>query len=163
MAPHTYGEILARNIRAARSRADLGQESVAVRMRSLGYDAWIRQTVGSTERGRRRPTAEEIFGLSVALETSIAALMAPADEDNVVDFPGGETISAGFVYRSARGFNDGELRWDGDTPVLMGPGGQHRKPPWPPQDTPLYAMNAETARRIADLEEQLVKLQARDG
>ena len=47
MAPHTYGEILARNIRAARSRIGIGQENIAVRMRALGYEAWIRQTVSS--------------------------------------------------------------------------------------------------------------------
>jgi transcriptional regulator with XRE-family HTH domain len=160
MAPTTYADVLARNIRAARSRADIGQESLAARMRALGYEAWIRQTVGSTERGRRRPTGEEVFALSLALETSIAALMAPADEDKVVDLPSGEALSAGYVYRSARGFNDGEVRWDGDVPVFS-QAGAGRKPSWPPEDSPMMAMTAATARRIADLEDQLAELQGR--
>jgi transcriptional regulator with XRE-family HTH domain len=117
MAPHTYGEILARNIRAARSRADIGQESVAARMRALGHDAWIRQTVGSTERGRRRPTAEEIFTLALCLQTSISALLAPTKDDKGVDVPG-QTLSVESVQALATGFNDGAVTWDRDTPVF---------------------------------------------
>ena len=41
----TYGEVLARNIRAARSRIGLGQAAVANRMRALGYQEWRPQTV----------------------------------------------------------------------------------------------------------------------
>ena len=81
MAPDTYREILARNIRAARSRIDIGQEDVAARMRALGHDAWIRQTVGATERGRRRPTAEEVLGLAYPLKTTVDRLMTPLWED----------------------------------------------------------------------------------
>jgi transcriptional regulator with XRE-family HTH domain len=161
MAPTTYADVLARNIRAARSRADIGQESLAARMRALGHDAWIRQTVGSTERGRRRPTAEEVLGLSVALETSISALMAPADEDKVVDFPSGATVSVGFVYRSARGFNDGAVQWDGDVPVFSHPDGPAPRPPWPPEGSAALGLTAATARRIADLEDQLAERQER--
>jgi transcriptional regulator with XRE-family HTH domain len=118
MAPTTYADVLVRNIRAARTRLDIGQESLAARMRALGYDAWIRQTVGSTERGRRRPTAEEVFALSLALETSIAALMAPKDEDKIVDLPSGETVTVAAVQWSARGVLYGSVTWDGDTPVF---------------------------------------------
>jgi transcriptional regulator with XRE-family HTH domain len=119
MAPDTYGEILARNIRAARSRVDIGQENVAVRMRALGFTAWIRQTVGATERGKRRPTAEEIAGLAVTLETTISRLMAPLDEDQVVELqPGGPAVTVGTVRMSAMGRNDGAVKWDADIPVL---------------------------------------------
>jgi 8-oxo-dGTP pyrophosphatase MutT (NUDIX family)/transcriptional regulator with XRE-family HTH domain len=117
MAPTTYSEVLARNIRAARSRADIGQESLATRMRNLGYSAWMRQTVGSTERGRRRPTAEEIFGLALALETSIPALLAPTADDDGIGLPRG-SIASRSVEKLATGFNDHAIRWHGDVPVF---------------------------------------------
>lgn len=152
MAPHTYGEILARNLRAARSRIDIGQENVAVRMRALGYSAWIRQTVGSTERGKRRPTAEEIFALAIVLQTSITALMAPVADDKIVDLPSGATIDAASVYRSATGMNDGAIFWDGDEPAWDGDASRHRV--WPP-----VGMSAGTGQRIEDLQNQVKTLQ----
>lgn len=157
MAPHTYGEILARNIRAARSRIDIGQENVAVRMRALGYQAWIRQTVGSTERGRRRPTAEEVFALAYVLHTSIQALMAPSADDKVVDLPSGAELDAASVYRSTTGMNDGGILWDGDEPYFSYAEGQELPPPprvWPP-----VGMSAGTGQRIEDLQNQVAQLQ----
>ena len=123
MAPDTYGEILARNIRAARSRVDIGQENVAARMRALGYQAWIRQTVGATERGRRRPTAEEIAGLAFVLQTTIGRLMAPVDEDQAVELQhGGPAVSVNSVRLSVTGRSVvGEIEWDGDKPVITVP------------------------------------------
>jgi transcriptional regulator with XRE-family HTH domain len=123
MAPDTYGEILARNIRAARSRVDIGQENVAVRMRALGYQAWIRQTVGATERGRRRPTAEEIAGLAFVLQTTIGRLMAPVDEDHAVELQqGGPVVSVNSVRLSVVGQSVvGEIGWDDDRPVITAP------------------------------------------
>ena len=46
-----YGEVIARNIRAARSRLDANQENLAAHMRALGYLAWLRQTVANVEKG----------------------------------------------------------------------------------------------------------------
>lgn len=131
MAPHPYGEILARNIRAARSRIGIGQENVAVRMRALGYEAWIRQTVGSTERGRRRPTAEEILGLAICLETTAQHLMSPLLQDGPVELPSGFFLAAGqvrslifgldpsmedFPGSSVRGARSGrDIQWQGNT------------------------------------------------
>jgi 8-oxo-dGTP diphosphatase len=122
MAPDTYDEILARNIRAARSRVDIGQESLAARMRALGFSAWIRQTVGSTERGRRRPTAAEIAGLAFALRTTISRLMAPAEEDREVQLQqDGPAVSVNSVRLSAVGkIPVGEVEWNGDKPVIAG-------------------------------------------
>jgi transcriptional regulator with XRE-family HTH domain len=156
MAPHPYGEILARNIRAARSRLDIGQDNVAARMRALGYDAWIRQTVSSTERGRRRPTAEEIFALAYVLHTSIQALMAPTADDKVIDLPSGAALDAGSVYRSTTGMNDGGILWDGDEPNFDAENApvdlinRH----WPP-----VGMSAGTGQRIRDLQDQVTRLQ----
>ena len=120
MASHPYGEILARNIRAARSRIGIGQENVAVRMRALGYAAWIRQTVGSTERGRRRPTAEEIFALACVLETSIAMLLEPHASDGMVKLAGGAELAAKSVSDSVRGIYEGSVTWKDDAPVFVG-------------------------------------------
>lgn len=152
MASHTYGKILADNIRAARSRIDIGQENVAVRMQALGYRAWIRQTVGSTERGKRRPTAEEIFALAEVLQTSIQALMAPGADDQLVDLPSGATVDAGSLYRSTTGLNDGYIRWNGDEPVF-GDAAENAGRVWPP-----IGMSAGTGQRILDLQQQVAKL-----
>lgn len=143
MAPTTYAEVLARNVRAARSRADIGQESLAARMRALGHKAWIRQTVGSTERGRRRPAAEEILALSLALETSIAALMAPGDEDKIIDLPSGETLSVAAVQMSAHGITESDVQWEGDVPVFT------RRGPHPPSwlAEASYVQAVQNARR----------------
>jgi len=56
-------------------------------MRALGFEPWIRQTVGSTERGRRRPTTEESIGLALALETTVPRLLMPIVEDNSWNCP----------------------------------------------------------------------------
>ena len=118
MAPTTYADVLAKNVRAARGRVGLQQEPLAARMRALGYSAWLRQAVANVEKGRRRLTAEEVLGLAYALETSMAALIAPATDDKIVDFPSGAEITVSSVRQSARGFNDGSLRWEGNVPVI---------------------------------------------
>jgi 8-oxo-dGTP diphosphatase len=137
MAPDTYREILARNIRAARSRLGIGQDNVALRMRALGYDAWIRQTVSSTERGRRRPTAEEILGLAACLGTTVQHLMSPLlFQDGPVELPSGAVLAPGQVRSLifGTGPNDEQIRgssvqgatdlrgirWQGDAPVWEG-------------------------------------------
>ena len=43
-------------------------------MRALGYGWWA-QTVSSTEHGKRRPMAEEIFGLAQVPGTTVDDLM----------------------------------------------------------------------------------------
>lgn len=122
MAPHTYGEILASNIRSARSRIGISQESLAERMRALGFEAWIRQTVGSTDQARRRPTAEEVLALSLALETTIARLMSPLDEDGQVELPSGDTVAGELVQMSAMGaLNPGSVTWVNNKPVIGSP------------------------------------------
>jgi transcriptional regulator with XRE-family HTH domain len=109
MTAVSYGDVLARNLRAARSRLGINQEVLAYRMRALGYSAWLRQTVANVEKGRRRVMAEEIFGLAYALETSISALMRATDDDGLVSFPSGDAIAAASVQRSAAGRNDGSV------------------------------------------------------
>lgn len=118
MAPTSFGDVLARNIRAARSRRDLSQQAVAARMRALGFDAWVHQTVGNVEKGKRRVTADEILGLAWALETTINALLTPIDEDEAVKFPSGNPIDVLSVRWSVEGGNDGAVLWNGDVPAF---------------------------------------------
>jgi transcriptional regulator with XRE-family HTH domain len=108
-----YGQILGRNISAARGRLQLRQGDVAARMRELGFP-WTQQTAAAVEKARRRPTAEEILGLALALETTISALTGASDQDGLVELPSGDAIGAVSVERLAgRGVNDGSVRWGG--------------------------------------------------
>jgi transcriptional regulator with XRE-family HTH domain len=121
MPQDSYDDVLAANIRAARSRRGLQQEPLAARMRALGYSAWLRQTVANVEKGRRRVTAGEIFGLAVALEVTIPQLMAPSDPDGLVEFPNGQVIHSFSVEQLAgRGRNDHAVQWaDDGMPVFF--------------------------------------------
>jgi 8-oxo-dGTP pyrophosphatase MutT (NUDIX family)/transcriptional regulator with XRE-family HTH domain len=125
MSPDAYDAVLAANIRAARARAGLQQEPLAARMRALGFAAWQRQTVASIEKGRRRVTAEEVFGLALALETTMPALQSPSDPDSQVALPSSDVLPAVSVVRLAghgglaRALNDRAVRWDGDKPVFQ--------------------------------------------
>jgi transcriptional regulator with XRE-family HTH domain len=115
MAP-TYGAILAANIRGIRNRKGLGQEALAKRMRGLGHE-WVRQTVGATERGRRRVLVEEVVALAAALETTALALMVPTRDDKVVELAG-EPLEGKSVEALISGLNDGAIRWKDDEPVF---------------------------------------------
>lgn len=97
-------------------------------MRSLGYEAWLHQTVGNVEKGKRRVTADEIFGLSYALETSVAALMMPTEDDKGVELPSGHSVSVTPVRRSVLGYPDESVRWVEDSPEFSGDPGRIRIP-----------------------------------
>ena len=119
MVTTPYGLVLSRNARAARTRKGLGQEEVAARMRALGYDSWLRQTVSNTEQGKRRPLAEEIAALAAALETSISQLVTPAAEDNdEIKVQAGDDTVAVTVWRWISAINDRTIRWEDGRPVL---------------------------------------------
>lgn len=112
----SYREVLARNIRAERNRAGLSQQDLAGRMQALGFTAWLHQTVGSTERGKRRLLVEELFGLALAIGTSMGALLAPAQEVRSVELPGGQLVDADTVRRSVWHTNDGLVWWEDGEP-----------------------------------------------
>lgn len=129
MEPGTsYGAIVARNLRAARSRAGLGQAGVAARMQALGFTQWVPQTVSKSERNTRRLMVEEILGLSVAMETTIGRLMQPDGDDRTVELqPGGPAVSVNLVRLSVIGQRVfGEVTWDGDKPRIIA------EPDYPP-------------------------------
>jgi 8-oxo-dGTP diphosphatase len=120
MAPTLYNTVLSRNVRAARSRLGLSQADVVDRMRSLGFPAWHKPTLGNIERGGRRLLADEVAGLAFALETSISRLMTPLDEDKTVEFhENSEAISVESVQFSAAGRAlAGAVRWNGNKPLI---------------------------------------------
>ena len=111
-----YALLVARRIKEARSAAGLSQADVAERMQQLGFHSWLSQTASSTERGRRRVTAEELLGLMVACETSMEALVYPAAEFQAVSLPAGHEVilpAARYAYDPAR-----HSAWDGNKPLL---------------------------------------------
>jgi transcriptional regulator with XRE-family HTH domain len=115
MTASAYGEILARNVKAARTGAGLDQNELAERMRSLGFSEWRFQTVGNVERGKRRLAAEELLGLALALETTIQHLVDPSEgrpgREGFVELPSGETVSSDFVTSLVYGMNAGAVEW----------------------------------------------------
>jgi transcriptional regulator with XRE-family HTH domain len=122
MSPTTYTEVLARNIRAARSRLGISQADVVERMRALGFTAWHKPTLGNVERAQRRAQAEEILGLARALETTVQRLMTPLWEDKWVEFPNGVPVRVGAVVSLVGGSSapdevPNDLGWYKNTPV----------------------------------------------
>jgi transcriptional regulator with XRE-family HTH domain len=121
MPDRSYSAVLARNVKAARTRRDLKQDVLAVRMKALGYDEWIRQTVSNVEQGKRRLTAEEVFGLSVALDVSVTSLMFPGpDDEPLVELRGGQLIAVPVQWALSTA-PSGSVIWDGGKPKFSAP------------------------------------------
>ncbi len=118
MESATYGGVLAANVRAARARSGLGQESVAARMRALGHGEWRYQTVGVVEKGKRRLMAEEVVDLAAVFGVTIFELMKPAESDGLIEFASGDRRAAHSIFASLTGYNDRSVTWDGDKPVV---------------------------------------------
>jgi transcriptional regulator with XRE-family HTH domain len=116
--PQPYKEVLAGNIAAARGRMRLRQSSLAERMRQLGWERWHPQTVSEVEAGRRDLRADELLGLSIALETNIATLMAAPLDVGAVKLPAGTLVGATRLFEI-----DGTTSWDGDRPKITPPSG----------------------------------------
>jgi transcriptional regulator with XRE-family HTH domain len=115
-AATTYLALIARNVRAARAAADLSQVDVAERMQSLGFREWRRQTVGSTERGKRRLNCEEALGLMVALDTTLETLLYPPKEREWQEIllPGGQAT----MLPTAKYGHTPSGVWDGNVSLL---------------------------------------------
>jgi len=107
----TYADVLAKNVRAARARKRLEQEPVAARMRALGFSAWRRQTVARVEKSSRRLTAEEMFGLALALETSLTSLLEPVRDDGLIGLPSGQTMPSLTVHELIWGGSQLTVSW----------------------------------------------------
>ncbi len=125
MATMAYGDLIARNIRAAIGRRGLTHEDLAERMRQLGYSSWIRQTVSNTIRGKRRLVAEELLGISVAANVSIVSLLLPsADDPAAVTLPSGQDVVIERWTSAPADPRAWQVQWDGNTPKLASPAAQ---------------------------------------
>jgi hypothetical protein len=108
-------EVLTESIAVAMTRRRLGHAALAERMQGLGYK-WIRQTVGDVMSGRRSLRAEELYGLTLALETTVSELMTPHEDDAQIVFPSGTEV-AGIRLLS----NDQSLTWDEKNAPVVSP------------------------------------------
>lgn len=116
-----YRLTLGRNMSGERGRLQLSQTAVAKRMENLGFDDWRQQTVANVEKGKRRLTAEELFGLTEALETTLARLLSTVGGELWVELPSGsdEYVPGAEVIRIANGGQGGTgmITWHKNTPV----------------------------------------------
>lgn len=151
-----FSVIVGKSARGTRLARSLSQEQVAARMRAMGFSGWLRQTVGQVERGKRRLVVDEVLALSFALETSIAELIMPAADEQLIELPSGRTVSVAVVRHSIRGNRAAGFRWSGDTPVFP-PLGPFATEPGP--DLQLSAL----LTRLEAVEEQLRAERARNG
>jgi transcriptional regulator with XRE-family HTH domain len=152
-------------MRAARSARSLGQEQVAARMRALGFDTWLRQTVGQVERGKRRLVVDEVLALSLALQTTIAELIMPAADEETVELPNGQAVSVALIRHSIRGNRATDVRWVGDE-LLLPEGAPIRTEPGAlkgAEGENEEQFKVQVLRRIEDLERRLQEEQARNG
>jgi|SRR5680860_170370 len=84
-------DLLAANIKARRGLLGLSQKDLAARMSSMRY-VWSRPTVSQVETGARPVSADELYGLALALNISIQGLLMPV-LDVLVDVGLPEPIS----------------------------------------------------------------------
>ncbi len=135
----SYRAVLAGNIAAERKRRQLNQTSLAGLMTDLGF-GWIRQTVTEVEHGNRRVTAEEVLGLSVALQVPVDVLIyPPPGREPDVTLPGGQVVAP-----SARPPRDlRALRRAGDV-IFAAPGRREPEPELPPRTINLQSGEAHT-------------------
>lgn len=144
--PQSYRDILAGNVAAERARTRLRQESLAQRMRALGWKTWRKQTVSDVEAGKRAIQGDEVLGLALSLQTTVPALMALPFDAAAVALPSGELVAAARITA-----NIGTVEWEGDSPKLTPPAGA------PPLDAQLAGKREELRR----LEEYIADLRRR--
>ncbi len=154
-----YSVIVGRSVRAARTARDLSQDEVAARMRALGFTGWLRQTLGQVERGKRRLIVDEVLALSFALTTTLAELIMPAADEELVELPNGQGVSVAVVRHSIRGNRATQIRWNGDVPAFPPPGEPFATDPSASVDPQMK----DVLKRLADLEQRLIEAQARNG
>lgn len=79
-------------------------------MQQLGYSAWLYQTVGNVERGKRQVMAEEIRALALGLDTNIAALMGATDQDGTIELAGSGSARSPWAGQQVRASMTARLR-----------------------------------------------------
>lgn len=78
-------ENVVKNVQTFMKKRTLNQEQLALRMRSMGF-SWHRRTVNRIIRSERRIDVDELYGMALALETSVGALLWPDIDTKIVDF-----------------------------------------------------------------------------
>jgi transcriptional regulator with XRE-family HTH domain len=116
-APQPYGNVVGRNISAARGRLQASQTSLAKRMRGLGFRAWQQQTVANVEKGKRRVTVEELVGLALALDVTMRQLLEPQPIDKQIELQGGDPYDERTVRLLVAEVNGRPIWWKDDVPV----------------------------------------------
>lgn len=79
-------EVLKENVEWMMERRRLSQESLALRMQSLGF-GWYRRTVNRLLRGERRLGFDELLGLALALDTTAGMLTGPSIAESLEGSP----------------------------------------------------------------------------
>ncbi|MBO0838554.1 MAG: helix-turn-helix transcriptional regulator [Actinobacteria bacterium] len=119
--PLAYEEVIGRNVAAWRAIRKLSQKDLAARVSALGI-GWYQQTVGSIERSERQVTTTEAVILALALETTVPALLTPAEPfccaaGNVM-LPSGGLLTVGDIHALVFNIRTHAVTWDGIWPVL---------------------------------------------
>jgi transcriptional regulator with XRE-family HTH domain len=112
----TFDAVIAHNVLVRRAMLKLSQAAVARRMTALGYTIWKQQTVVAVEHSRRRLAAVELLGLALALETTIAALLTPSEEDSPTELPSGAAVSGPQMTGLVHGLASRAVTWQDDQP-----------------------------------------------
>lgn len=114
------GQVLSHNVRSVRGLRRLTQEDLASRMRVLGHDNWVRATVSEVERYGRNVTTEELLGLALAMNVTIATLLEPTGIDGSLagDLDVGlpQTLPAFLFAGLVRGDGQPVIEWKGNKP-----------------------------------------------
>lgn len=113
----SYRSLLTSTVRRCRQRLGLEQAQLAKRMAGLGFP-WHPPTVSNIETGKRRLAAEELLGLSLALEVPLSALVAPPHDMRLPIAVGDNlAVPADLVAVSAgQGRLEAWLEWVDDEP-----------------------------------------------
>jgi transcriptional regulator with XRE-family HTH domain len=73
-------DVVAENVRDRRALKRFSQETIATRMRQLGFD-WSHTTVSETERRYRSVSIDELVALAIVLQVDLADLLDPTGAD----------------------------------------------------------------------------------
>jgi hypothetical protein len=109
----TYDQLIARNLRAARARADIDQRMLGARMQELGYTSWSGGKVSLAEQGKRYVYAAELLPLALSLECTFAQLAGAEVTDGEIETRKGYVVASVTVRNLSYGIPDLAVTWNG--------------------------------------------------